>query len=660
MLQRQPHSALAVSPLRSRHILDSIPTVIYVLTVTAKRFESEWVSGSVKRILGYEVEEALAPDWWIGHLHPDDKEAATEKTSILMTQGHLVQEYRFQSKDGHYLWVQDEASLLRDGDGRPKEIVGFWTNITERKQAEEYAQRLATIVEFSDDAIVSKDLNGVITSWNRGAERLFGYTAEEAIGKPITILIPPDRQNEEPGILERIRRGQQVDHYETVRRRKDGSLVDISLTASPVKNAQGKIIGASKIARNITERRQAEELAAREREREVEIGFKIQQTLLLNQPPRDFPGAHVAALTIPSKRISGDFYDFFRHVDQCLDVIVGDVMGKGIAAALLGAASKSTFLQALSEIISLSDRGTLPKPEEIVTLAHAKIVRQLISLESFVTVSYVRFDLDRRQVELVDCGHMPVIHYRHRTATCTTLQGSHVPLGVSEGEIYEQITEPFEPEDVFVFYSDGITEAQNSSGEFFGISRLAECVRLNSRLDASQLITKIRTSVAAFSNSETFADDLTCVVVKIEERKLPLTCSEIEISSDLGELAHARAFVREFCRGIPGGALPQESTEELDLAVNEALSNIMKHAYRGRTDQRIQLGAAAFPDRVVFSLHYLGEPFDPAAVPPPAFNGSRENGFGVYMIAQSVDEVRYLRDERGRNRILLVKIRKAM
>ena len=86
----------------------------------------------------------------------------------------------------------------------------------------------------------------------------------------------------------------------------------------------------------------------------------------------------------------------------------------------------------------------------------------------------------------------------------------------------------------------------------------------------------------------------------------------------------------------------------------------MKHAYRGRTDQRIQLGAAAFPDRVVFSLHYLGEPFDPAAVPPPAFNGSRENGFGVYMIAQSVDEVRYLRDERGRNRILLVKKRKAM
>src|ERR1700738_2902268 len=137
MPQRQPHSTLAVWPLRSRHILNSIPTVLYVLATTAKGFPSLWVSDSVKRILGYEVEEALAPDWWIDGLHPEDKEAAVAKTSILMTQGHLVQEYRFRSKDGHYLWMQDEASLLRKAGGRPQEIIGFWTNITERKQAEE-------------------------------------------------------------------------------------------------------------------------------------------------------------------------------------------------------------------------------------------------------------------------------------------------------------------------------------------------------------------------------------------------------------------------------------------------------------------------------------------------------------------------------------------
>ena len=139
MPQRQPHSALAVWPLRSRHILNSIPTVVYVLATTAKGFPSLWVSDSVKRILGYEVEEALAPDWWIACLHPNDQVAAGGKVSILMTLGHLVQQYRFRCKDGHYLWIQDEASLLRDADGRPTEIVGFWTNITERKQAEERA-----------------------------------------------------------------------------------------------------------------------------------------------------------------------------------------------------------------------------------------------------------------------------------------------------------------------------------------------------------------------------------------------------------------------------------------------------------------------------------------------------------------------------------------
>ena len=133
-------------------------------------------------------------------------------------------------------------------------------DIGDRKHSEESDWRLAAIVENCDDAIVSKDLQGIIRSWNAGAQRLFGYSAEEVVGKPITILIPTDRQHEEPGILERIRRGERIEHYETVRQRKDGSLVDISLTVSPVKNANGEVIGASKIARDITERKRAREL----------------------------------------------------------------------------------------------------------------------------------------------------------------------------------------------------------------------------------------------------------------------------------------------------------------------------------------------------------------------------------------------------------------
>jgi PAS domain S-box-containing protein len=131
--------------------------------------------------------------------------------------------------------------------------MNLLVDITERKRTEHLAQQLASIVESSDDAIVSKDLDGIINTWNAGAERLFGYMAEEVIGKPITLLIPMDRHAEESEILSRIRRGERIDHYETVRRHRDGSLVDVSLTISPVKNAEGKIVGASKIAR-VTER----------------------------------------------------------------------------------------------------------------------------------------------------------------------------------------------------------------------------------------------------------------------------------------------------------------------------------------------------------------------------------------------------------------------
>src|SRR6185295_5934987 len=140
----------------------------------------------------------------------------------------------------------------RDARGEIVGWIGSIVDITERKKAELINARLASIIASSDDAIISKDLGGIIQTWNAGAERLFGYTAEEAIGRSVTMLMPPERADEEPGILERIRRGERVDHYETVRRRKDGTRLDISLSVSPIEDAQGHIVGASKIAHDIT------------------------------------------------------------------------------------------------------------------------------------------------------------------------------------------------------------------------------------------------------------------------------------------------------------------------------------------------------------------------------------------------------------------------
>ena len=163
--------------------------------------------------------------------------------------------------------------------GAPRSEGGGGESLSRDRAAQHYA----AIVESSDDAILSKNLDGVITSWNSGAQRLFGYTAEEAVGKSVTLIIPTERHGEEPIILERVRRGERIDHYETVRQRKDGSLFDISLTVSPIKDEKGEIVGASKIARDITQLkrvRERQELLLREMDHRVKNLFALAISVL--------------------------------------------------------------------------------------------------------------------------------------------------------------------------------------------------------------------------------------------------------------------------------------------------------------------------------------------------------------------------------------------
>jgi PAS domain S-box-containing protein len=183
---------------------------------------------------------------------------------------------------------------IRDRSGAITLLHPTGIDITERKLIEAElrdSQRglgwLAAIVESSDDAIVSKNLDGIITSWNQGAERIFGYTSAEAVGQPITIVIPHDRQDEERTILTRIRRGERIDHFDTIRQRKNGSLIAVSLTVSPVKDADGVIVGASKIARDVSEQKRAQEqiatLAREAEHRSKNLLANVQATVQLSQ-----------------------------------------------------------------------------------------------------------------------------------------------------------------------------------------------------------------------------------------------------------------------------------------------------------------------------------------------------------------------------------------
>jgi len=171
------------------------------------------------------------------------------------------------ARDGTERAIDDSAAPIGNERGHVVGVVLVFRDVTEQRKAQRRARFLASIVESSNDAIIGKDVNGVIDSWNKGAERIFGYSAAEAIGRPIAMLAVPDRADEMPGILDRIKRGEQVEHFDTVRRAKDGRLVPISLTVSPIKDEDGEIIGASKIARDISERKRAEEALHEEKER---------------------------------------------------------------------------------------------------------------------------------------------------------------------------------------------------------------------------------------------------------------------------------------------------------------------------------------------------------------------------------------------------------
>jgi PAS domain S-box-containing protein len=224
--------------------------------------DGHWLRANQKlaEITGYSPEElSKLTDRKI--THPEDlptDEAQVAKIAAGEVDNYVM-EKRYLRKNGSPVWVDRTISGVRAADGKLKYLISVIEDIHARKMAEETAYRLAAIVESSEDAIVSKDLNETISSWNAAAQRMLGYTAEEAIGQPITTIIPRELWHEEAEIIRRLKNGERIQHFETVRLAKSGKRLNVSLTVSPIRDSQGRVIGASKIARDITDRKRAEQ-----------------------------------------------------------------------------------------------------------------------------------------------------------------------------------------------------------------------------------------------------------------------------------------------------------------------------------------------------------------------------------------------------------------
>jgi diguanylate cyclase (GGDEF)-like protein/PAS domain S-box-containing protein len=255
---KRAEDSLRESEEQYRVLVANIPEVVWKTDANGNVI---FVSPQVETILGYSSEEfrRRGDSLWFNSVHPDDKEKVGKAFESLIHEGKSYDlECRARRKNGEWFWAHDRAVATVDANG-DRVATGLLSDITARKAGEEMLQKLASVVEYSEDAIIGKDVDGVITSWNRAAEKMYGYTGDEAVGRNVSFLLPPERRAEIPLIMERIRSGQPTECLETERLTKTGSVLDVSLTISPIKDAAGRITGASSIARDISLRKRSEE-----------------------------------------------------------------------------------------------------------------------------------------------------------------------------------------------------------------------------------------------------------------------------------------------------------------------------------------------------------------------------------------------------------------
>ena len=255
--QQRAEEALRKSEERLRAALAASETGTYHWDPNTGEFIE--IDEGLKRLFGLAATEGMrTAEDFLGHVHPDDVAAVRAGVERSRQGADFEMEYRVVLPEGSVRWLYDRGKMVFE-NGKPAYLVGACTDVTTRKQEEISRLRLAAIVESSDDAIVSKNLNGIVISWNAAAEHIFGYSAKEMVGQPILKIIPPELHGDEDMILSKLRRGERIDHFETVRVTKTGERLDVSLTISPIRDKNGRIVGAAKIARDITERKRAEE-----------------------------------------------------------------------------------------------------------------------------------------------------------------------------------------------------------------------------------------------------------------------------------------------------------------------------------------------------------------------------------------------------------------
>ena len=397
------------------------------------------------------------------------------------------------------------------------------------------------------------------------------------------------------------------------------------------------------------ERKRNELRVQKARKLEIDIGGRIQKSLLFSAPPDNLEKIRISAMSIPSVKIDGDFYEFFTHSESCFDVMIGDVMGKGVPAALAGAGTKTVYLKTMGELLS---RDSHPPPiEKIIEALHNRIINSLMEVDTFITLCYLRFDIEKGLIHLIDCGHTKGIHISSLSGEESYIKGNNLPIGFVEKEQYVPKCFPIYPGDIIFLYSDGVIETRGKDIEFFGEKRLMRFISQNKTLSPQDMVKKLQQELILFKGDQAFPDDLTCIAIKIEDQDIVLK-KEIHLSNNISELKDLREFIQNIATSA---GLDNITSYELATATNESAANIIKHAFKFQKQGSIIVRTVAYDDRVFIELLHRGSPFNPTWEIPdiPDFNSN--DRFGLIIMKKSVDYVQHLSLDKGYNMIRLIK-----